>query len=116
MGRAQRAGLGEQAQSLLKTKLNMTLPEMELPKSLQHLTLFGGNKTERIGVRLRKKGLRPKHPVVIVPGAAALFRSVSPSQPSNAVVRAVPGQVGPPDCSEPLPVSCCDAAYKSCCL
>lgn len=104
VGWAQRAGLGEQAQSLLKTKLNMTLPEIELPKSLQHLTLFGGNKTERIGVQLRKKGLRPKHPVVIVPGAAAPFRSAPPSQLPNAVIRAVPSQAEPPDCCGSLPL------------
>lgn len=67
-------------QSLLKTKLNVTLPEMELPESLQQLTLFGGNKTDRVGVQLRKKGLRPKHPVVIVPGAC-FHRSRSKRRP-----------------------------------
>jgi hypothetical protein len=38
---------------------------------LSNLTILGisTNRTDRIGVRLRKQGFRPKHPVVIVPGA-----------------------------------------------
>lgn len=67
---AQRAGVNERVQDVLKTKLNMTLPELKTPDMLSNLTIFGlsSNKTERIGVRLRKQGFRPKHPVVIIPG------------------------------------------------
>ena len=37
---------------------------------LSNLTILGisTNRTDRIGVRMRKEGFRPKHPVVIVPG------------------------------------------------
>lgn len=67
---ARRANLSGRVQDVLKTKLNVTLPDMRPPDLLSNLTVFGisSNKTERIGVRLRKEGMRPKHPVVIVPG------------------------------------------------
>ena len=40
---------------------------------MQNLTLFGsgGNDTARRGIVARQRGLRPKHPVVIIPGADA---------------------------------------------
>lgn len=55
---------------MLKTQLNVTLPEFKTPDMLANLTIFGlsSNKTERLGVRLRRQGFRPKHPIVIVPG------------------------------------------------
>ncbi len=67
----QRANLNGRVQDVLKTKLNVTLPELKTPDVLANMTIFGisSNKTDRIGVQLRKKGFRPKHPVVIIPGA-----------------------------------------------
>lgn len=63
-----RAGLGDMLQQQLKTRLNVTLPEWELPEALQYIPFLSGNHTERLGVRLYKEGLRPKYPIVIVPG------------------------------------------------
>ena len=73
-GCAQRAELPETVQDVLKTKYNITLPEMDTPEFLQNLTIFGsgGNDTARRGIMARKRGLRPKHPVVIIPGVLGL--------------------------------------------
>jgi hypothetical protein len=67
----QRAELPETVQDVLKTKYNITLPEIETPDFLQNLTIFGtsGNDTARRGIMARQRGLRPKHPIVIIPGA-----------------------------------------------
>lgn len=48
---------------------------------LSNLTILGvtTNKTDRIGVKLRKVGLRPKHPVVIVPGTQLGIGHSSPN-------------------------------------
>lgn len=116
----QRADLHGRAQDVLKRRLNVTLPELEMPEvhlfatwipvalgpvhaghrqcfcqctacikethatcwlfccmnrsaleqMLSNFTILGisANKTDRIGVKLRKAGFRPKHPVVIIPG------------------------------------------------
>ena len=57
-------------QDQLKTNFNITLPDIETPEFLQNLTLFSssGNDTARRGIMARQRGLRPKHPVVIIPG------------------------------------------------
>jgi len=67
---AQRANLNGRVQDVLKTQLNVTLPEFKTPDMLANLTIFGisSNKTERLGVRLRKQGFRAKHPIILVPG------------------------------------------------
>lgn len=51
---------------------NISVPEP--PEFMQNITgfQFGGNETRR-GVMARQRGLRPKHPVVIIPGADAGF-------------------------------------------
>ena len=66
---AQKAEIPETVQDVLKTKYNITLPDIETPEFLQNLTLFSsGNDTARRGIMARQRGLRPKHPVVIIPG------------------------------------------------
>ena len=62
----------ERMQGVMK-QYNITVPEP--PEFFQNITGFpldfGGSDTRR-GVVARQRGLRTKHPVVIVPGAALL--------------------------------------------
>ena len=51
--------------------LTFVLQQQIVFACMQNLTLFGsgGNDTARRGIVARQRGLRPKHPVVIIPGA-----------------------------------------------
>lgn len=57
----------ETVQGVMK-QYNISVPEP--PEFMQNMTgfKFGGNETRR-GVLAYQRGLRPKHPVVIIPGA-----------------------------------------------